>query len=132
MSVHWTDIRVNSKTRESRLFKSVPQYLIKSGGTILFMSALYAPGRFFSFLAINSFIPAIVLGIRFLYLHVYGLREPGTYLPSLILLTVFTLSGILFFSLAVVGELLKSHRKLNEEILYQLKKDADSNFAKTS
>jgi glycosyltransferase involved in cell wall biosynthesis len=131
MSVHWTDIRVNSKTRESRLFKSVPQYLIKSGSTILFMSALYAPGRFFSFLAITTLIPAAVLGIRFLYLHLCGLREPGSYLPSLILLTVFSLLSIFCFSLAVIGELLKSHRKLNEEILYQLKKDADSNFAKT-
>ena len=132
MSVHWTDIRVNSKTRESRLFKSIPQYLIKSGTTILFMSALYAPGRFFSFLALTSFFPAILLGARFLYLHLYGLREPGTYLPSLILLTMLSLSGILFASLAVVGELLKSHRKLNEEILYQLKKDADSNFGETN
>ena len=129
ISVCWTNVRVNSQTRESRLFKSVPQYLFKSGSTILFMSALYAPGRFFSFLAITSLIPALLLGIRFLWLHFNDLRESGTHLPSLILLTVFSLSSILFFSLAVIGELLKSHRKLNEEILYKLKKDADSSFA---
>ncbi len=43
------DIRVNPKTRESRLFKSIPQYIKKSGGTMLAMFVLYRPGRFFHF-----------------------------------------------------------------------------------
>tara|TARA_B100001093_G_C26858391_1_gene1028594 strand:+ start:5028 stop:5987 length:960 start_codon:yes stop_codon:yes gene_type:complete len=126
IKVHWTNIRINPKTRESRLFSSIPQYLMKSSGTILLISALYTPGRFFTFAALMTFTPAFLLGIRFVYLLLGGFREPGTYIPSLILLSILFLAGILFTSLAIIGELLKSHRKLNEEILYRIKKKSDT------
>lgn len=121
IAVSWTNIRINPKTRSSRLFKSNAQYLLKSGETILTMSSLYAPGRFFSSLAFCFLVPAFVLGGRFLYLSLWGLREPGTHLPSLILFSIFSLTGLILMSLAFLGELLKTHRRLNEEILYEIK-----------
>ena len=120
--VNWVNIRVNPKTRNSRLFRSIPQYIFKSAQTIIYMSSVYSPGRFFGFLGASSLLPALCLALRFLILETSGLREPGTHIPSLILFSVFTITGLLFFSLAIIGELLRSHRKLNEEILYKLKK----------
>lgn len=121
IAVSWTNIRINPKTRSSRLFKSKTQYLLKSGQTILAMSSLYAPGRFFSFLAFCFLVPAVVLGGRFLYLSLWGFREPGTHLPSLILFSILSLTGLVLVALAILGELLRAHRRLNEEILYEIR-----------
>lgn len=122
IKVSWVNIRVNPKTRNSRLFRSVPQYIFKSAQTIICMSSIYSPGRFFGFLGVSSLLPALCLALRFLILEATGLREPGTHIPSLILFSVFTITGLLLLSLAIIGELLRNHRKLNEEILYKLKK----------
>jgi len=120
------DIRVNPKTRESRLFKSIPQYLKKSGGTMLAMFVLYRPGRFFSFCAAPFMVGSLFLGLRFLYL-IYGVKtfEAGrTHLPSLILLAVCAIIGTLLIALGVIGEILKAQRRVTEEILYLQRKQS--------
>jgi glycosyltransferase involved in cell wall biosynthesis len=122
LKVKWVNIRINPKTRKSRLFNSIPQYIFKSAQTVIHMSSIYSPGRFFGGLGILSLLPAILLASRFLILEATGLRDPGTHLPSLIIFSVFTITGLLLISLAILGELIKSYRKLNEEILYQFKK----------
>jgi glycosyltransferase involved in cell wall biosynthesis len=116
------DIGVNPTTRPSRLFKSVPEYIRKQAGTMLTMFVLYRPGRFFSSLGVLLMAGSLGLGLRFLYL-VYVTPEPGrTHLPSLILLTVLALGGFLCFLLAVLGELVKSQRRIGEENLYLLRR----------
>ncbi|ETX01456.1 MAG: hypothetical protein ETSY1_07315 [Candidatus Entotheonella factor] len=114
------DIRVNRKTRESRLFKSIPQYLKKSGATILWMFVLYRPLAFFSTLVCIPFSLAMILGFRFLYL-VFWLTEPipgRTYIPSLILLSVLALCSVILFALGILGEILRSQRRVSEEVLF--------------
>jgi len=121
------DIRVNPKTRESRLFKSIPQYIKKSGLTMLIMFGLYRPGRFFSCLAIPFLGVAMVLGFRFLYLIYWiNLHDPGrTYLPSLILMAVSMIIGAMLLGLGVVSEMLKAQRCVTEETLYLQRKRMD-------
>lgn len=118
------DVGVNPKTRESRLFRSIPEYLYKSGGTMVMMFVLYRPGRFFSLIAAGLFAAAFALGGRFLYL-VYLRPDPDptrTYLPSLILLAVCALTGVLFLGLAMLGEMLKAIRQLQQEQIYIARK----------
>ena len=43
------DIRINKKTRDSRLFRNVPEFIFKSTSTILMMFLLYRPGDFFHY-----------------------------------------------------------------------------------
>ncbi len=120
-------IRVNAKTRESRLFKSIPQYIKKSGSTILVMFGLYRPGRFFSCLAVPFLGVALILGLRFLYL-IYWMNPSysgRTYLPSLILLAVSSIIGTMLFGLGVVSEMLKAQRRVAEELLYLQRKLGD-------
>ncbi len=122
------DVGVNRKTRESRLFQSIPEYLYKSGGTMFAMFVLYRPGRFFSMIASGLLGVAFLLGARFIYL-VYLQPHPDpnrTYLPSLILLAVFALTGVLFFGLAMLGELLKAIRQLQQEQMYIGRKRTNS------
>ena len=118
MRVASVDVRVNPKTRDSRLFKSIPQYLRKTGGTMLSMFVLYRPGAFFSLLSAPFFLLAAVLGIRFLVL-VYAFPDPArTHLPSLILLAISAFAGFLCILLAVLGSLLAANRRLSEEQLF--------------
>ncbi|MCD7896552.1 MAG: glycosyltransferase family 2 protein [Planctomycetaceae bacterium] len=120
MRVASVDIRVNPKTRDSRLFKSIPQYIIKSGGTMLTMFLLYRPAFFFSTIATAMFAAAFLLGVRFLYYYFQGAGDGM--IQSLILLSILAFTSFLFFALAIIGELLKSNRKILEEILYQQRK----------
>ncbi len=118
--VYSVDIRVNLKTRESRLFKSVPEYLKKSTGTMLTMFVLYRPGHFFSLSASPFLILSMYLGLRFVYL-IYFMEtvEIGrTHIPSLILLAVSGIIGTLLVGLGVIGEIMKSQRHISEETLY--------------
>lgn len=121
LRVSSVDIRVNPKTRDSRLFSSVPQYVWKTGSTMVSMFILYRPSRLFFSMAGLLFTASLILGIRFLYL-VYFLptSEPGrTYLPSVILLSIFALSGFLMVAVGILAELSRSQRRLTEETLYQ-------------
>lgn len=118
------DIRVNRTTRPSRLFRSIPEYIRKSGMTMLTMFVLYRPGRFFGILASVAISAALLLGLRFLYL-VYFTSHPEphrTYLPSLILLAILALGGLFLLALAVLAELIKTQRKMAEELLYLRRK----------
>jgi glycosyltransferase involved in cell wall biosynthesis len=114
------DIGINPKTRDSRLFRSIPEYVYNSGRTMISMFVLYRPGLFFTLIASVFLAVSIFLGCRFLYLT-YFVAEPDparTYLPSLILLAVSALTGVFFLGLAVIGELLKSMRKIQQEQMF--------------
>lgn len=118
LRVESVDIRVNPKTRDSRLFRSVFQYVVKSGGTMLAMFALYRPGRFFSLFASVLLLVALFLGLRYIVV-VYVLATPGrNMLQSLILLSISAFASFLLFALGAIGELLRANRKILEEVLY--------------
>ena len=123
LRVESVDVRVNATLRPSRLVKSIPDYVYKSGMTILAMFVLYRPGRFFASLAGVFIAVAFGLGVRFIYkVYVVPLNPGRTYLPSLTLLAICALTGFLLLLLAIVGELIQSQRRLTEENLYQLRK----------
>ena len=120
------DIGINSKTRESRLFKSMPEFVFKTGLTILTMFIYYRPGVFFSLIGSLFMSFALMIGGRFIYL-VY-IAEPvvgRTYVPSLILLSILILTALLFYSLAVLGAILRSQRRVSEESVFLLRKMSD-------
>jgi glycosyltransferase involved in cell wall biosynthesis len=126
LRVDSVDIRVNPQTRPSRLFRSVPEYLWKSGSTMLTMFIFYRPSRFFGLLAAINFAGATAIGLRFLYL-VYGESLAGqhrTYLPSLILLAIMAIFGAECTAMAVFAEMIRTKRRLWEETLYLLRKQA--------
>lgn len=122
------DVGVNPSTRPSRLFKSIPEYILKSGSTILAMFILYRPGRFFGLIGSGCLAAAFALGLRFIHLIYFpAADDPPTrvyHIPSLILLAILALSGILLVALGIIGELIRAQRTLTEESIYQLRKAA--------
>ena len=122
------DIRTNPKTRDSRLFRSIPQYVWKTGSTMVSMYVLYRPGRFFLTLSLPLFFAAAVLGIRFLAL-IYWLERHNptrTHLPSLILLAILAAFGLALVIAGILAELIRSQRRLTEEVLYQTQRRSSS------
>lgn len=120
LRIHSADIGVNPKTRESRLFKSVPEYLMKTGSTILYMFILYRPGRFFGLLGTALLSVTFLLGLRFLALT-YWLPNPDserTYIPSLILAAITGLAGVTSIFAGFLGEVMQSQRRMSEENLF--------------
>lgn len=115
------DIRVNPQTRDSRLFSSIPQYIWKTGATMVSMFILYRPSRLFMSVAALLFTGASILGLRFIYfVYLNGHPDPTrTYLPSVVLFAVLALSGFLMVVVSVLAELSRTQRRLTEEALYQ-------------
>jgi hypothetical protein len=115
------DIRVNPKTRDSRLFSSIPQYIWKTGSTMVSMFILYRPTKLFMTAAALLFSGAAILGARFIYLVYFNSHTDPTrtYLPSIILLAILALAGFLMVVVAVLAELNRTQRRLTEEVLYQ-------------
>jgi glycosyltransferase involved in cell wall biosynthesis len=128
LRVDSVDIRVNPRTRPSRLFKSMPEYLWESGSTMVTMFIFYRPSRFFGLLAAANFVGATFIGLRFLYLVylVPHVAQNRTYLPSLILLAILAVFGAGCMAMAILAELIRAKRRLWEEQLYLLRKQAGS------
>ncbi len=124
MRVASVDIRVHPATRPSRLYRNLFEYLWRSGSTIVSMFVLYRPGRFFFLMGLLFELVALALGSRYIYL-VYLTPRPDptrTYLPSLILLNLCGLIGVLLFFMGVLGEIVRTQRRVAEEILYLLRR----------
>ncbi|HLP78874.1 MAG TPA: glycosyltransferase family 2 protein [Candidatus Paceibacterota bacterium] len=119
------DIGVNRATRPSRLFRSIPEYLWKSGSTMVAMFILYRPGRFFGILSSLCLTAAFVIGLRYIYLIYLFPPEAGTkiyHIPSLILASIFALAGVMLAALGVIGELIRALRSQLDETLFQIRK----------
>src|SRR5690606_34485367 len=81
MRIRGVDIRVNPATRPSRLVKSIPRYIWRSGQTIVRSFALYKPFRFFFGVGLLPFLVSVALVARWFYLQIFthdpARRRPG-------------------------------------------------------
>lgn len=113
------DIRVNPKTRESRLFKSIPHYLWKSATTFTRAYVYYAPLQFFSCLSVAPLLAGGVMIARWFVLHE---GQTGFRIPSLIGASVLLLFGFQLLALGVLGEISAHNRRHLEQLLYEQRK----------
>jgi glycosyltransferase involved in cell wall biosynthesis len=108
-------IRTNPKTRESRLFKSIPQFVRNSLGTMLRIYAMYQPLRIFLTLAFVMFVIGIIPILRFLYLYLIG--EGQGHIQSLVVGGLLVHMGFLSLMIGVVVDLISFNRQLSERTL---------------
>src|SRR5918999_2288306 len=119
LTVTHVPVQTNPKVRESRLFRSIPQYVKRSLGTILRIYVLYEP--------LPAFLwPAAVLGLagaalfgRFFYFYATG--DGGGHVQSLIVGAVLLVAALQLALLGVIGELLRSNRVLIERTLHRVR-----------
>ena len=113
-------INTNGKLRESRLFKSVPSFIINQLATILRVYATYKALKVFTIIGIIIIIPGLGGFIRFLYF--YFTDGGAGHIQSLILSTTLIIIGFLVFMFGIISDLISNNRKLIEKTLYKVKK----------
>jgi len=118
-------INVNPKTRESRLVRSIPRYVLRSAATIVRTFALYKPFRFFLVMGTPFFLIGVVLVARwfgyFMLSDSYSAR-----LPSLFFGLGAILLAMQVWMVAFVADLMAANRRLAaEQLLIQRREEID-------
>ena len=115
-------VRVNPKTRDSRLFRNIPHYLWESLRSILKILIIYRSGPFFTFLASITLLIFLALLARYLIIVLAGGGEMSRFWPSVVMAGAFLVLSVQFYLVGILCALLHSGRKMKEEILYRLRK----------
>jgi len=111
-------VRANPMTRPSRLVKSISSYVRRSIGTILRISILYKPLRFFFLLATAFLLPGMLIGSRFLFYYLAG--DGGGHIQSLILSAILILTAVIIYVAGIVADLIAANRVLLEDVRMRL------------
>jgi hypothetical protein len=112
-------IITNAKTRESRLFKSSAEHVLKSGAAILRAFLMYRPYVIFVTLGLALLALGLIPFARYLYFFVEG--NGGGHLQSLIVGSVLLVASFIAFTLGVVADLIRINRILIEQDLEHTK-----------
>jgi len=120
MAVTSVPIRTNGQTRESRLFKSVPQFISNSIGTMVRMYAMYRPLRVFFYISLILFLIGAAPIVRFLYYYLAG--DGAGHIQSLILGGVFVLMGFMTMMIGLLADLISFNRQLMEMTLEKVRR----------
>jgi len=120
-------IGTNEKLRESRLFKSIRDYISRSVVTIVRIYTMYRPLKVFMRLGAILFGLGFLLGLRYLY---FMFNESGQgHIQSLILTTILIVMGFQVWVFGLLADLISANRKLNEETLYRVRKLELDNYS---
>lgn len=113
-------ISTNDKLRESRLIKNIPRYIARSIATMLRIYLMYEPLKSFFYIGILPILTGFILVVRFFVGHFTRLH--GGHMQSLIIAAILIVIGSVTILIGMLGDLISANRKLNEEILYLLRK----------
>ena len=96
---------VNPKTRESRLFNSSTEHVLKSGAAIFRAFVMYRPYALFLTLGGTLFVLGLVPFGRFLW--GFFDSNPGGHIQSLIFGSVLMMSALVCFTLGIIADLIR-------------------------
>ena len=113
-------VRTNPKTRESRLFTSTWEHVLKSAGAIVRSYVMYKPYVLFSFLAALLGALGLLPFVRYAVLKATG--DDGNHLQSLLVGTILLVMSFMSVIVGVIGDLLRTNRALIEDQLEHTKK----------
>lgn len=116
------DIDVNPKTRESRLFKNIFQYVWKQAKTMAGIFILYRANWFFNFVAMFFFMASLLLIGRYVILTVFFGAPAAAFWPTVIFAAILFAIAFQVFLTGLVASLISSVRKLSEDTNYRIKK----------
>ena len=112
-------IRTNPKTRESRLFRSLPKFIERSLTTMIRMYTMYQPLRVFTYIGCLCILGALVPSIRFLIYFFMG--QGAGHIQSLILAAILFIVGFNVLMIALVADVISFNRRLIEETLLRVR-----------
>ncbi|MBI4477785.1 MAG: glycosyltransferase family 2 protein [Acidobacteria bacterium] len=113
-------VSTNPRTRESRLYGSLWDYLKASAATIVRIYAMYEPLKVFTTIGVLVFAAGFAISLQWLY---YFFTETGVvgHIPLLILSAVLMIVGFQVALIGLVADLVSGNRKLIEDLLYRVR-----------
>jgi glycosyltransferase involved in cell wall biosynthesis len=114
-------ITTNAKTRESRLFHSDAEHVLKSGIAIIRAFIMYKPYIIFGWLGAVLFVAGAIPFARFLYFSAVDGTSRG-HLQSLIIGSTLLICAFLCLVLNIIADLIRINRILIEDQLTQTKR----------
>lgn len=120
------EVDTNPKTRESRLFKSTSEHVLKSAVTIVRAFIMYKPYMLFGWLGSILFVLALVPFGRFIF---FSLRDGSTagHIQSLLVGSILMIAVFLCAVLNIIADLIRINRILIEDNLEQTKRQRFDN-----
>ncbi len=113
-------ISTNSTTRESRLFRSIPEFVGRSVVTLIRSYAMYRPLHVFFWL---SMIPSLLgVGAIARFLYFYALGTATGHIQSVVLGGVCLLIGFIALMIGLVADLISFNRQLIEMVLERVRR----------
>ena len=120
MAITSVPVATNPKTRDSRLFKSIPGFVARSVSTMLRMYAMYQPMRAFWYIGLALTGLGLLPILRFLYFYLF---ESGDgHVQSLILGGVLVVIGLTTFLIGLLADLIGFNRQLIELTLEKVRR----------
>jgi len=113
-------VRTNPKTRDSRLFKSIPAFIERQLSSMIRMYLMYQPLRFFIYLGLLLTVIGLVPVVRFLIFYYLG--DGAGHIQSLILGSIFLLMGFITLVMAILADLMNFNRHLLENTLERVRR----------
>lgn len=113
-------IETNPKTRESRLFTSLPSYVAKSGTAIVRAFVMYRPVGLFVTIGTVLLALGLVPFGRFLYFALFD--SSSGHIQSLVIGSVLLIAAFISFALGIIADLIRINRTLIEESLEQIRR----------
>ena len=114
-------IRTNDKLRESRLFSSPAEFVMRSVGIMVRVYASYGAMKIFSAAGLATLSLGVLLGLRFVYFFLFT-DHADLHIQSLILAAIMMLAGFQMILTGVVAELISKNRTILEGLSYRLQR----------
>jgi hypothetical protein len=120
LAVRSVPIGTNPKTRDSQLFKSLPNFLERSLTTMIRMYTMYQPLRVFFYIGCLFIVGGLVPSVRFLIYFVMG--TGSGHIQSLILAAILFIVGFQVLMIGLVADVISFNRSLIEEVLLRVRR----------
>lgn len=120
MKVASVPVETNPKTRESRLFSSIPRFIERQVSTIVRMYTMYQPLRTFFYIGTALSVLGLIPIARFLIFYLFG--DASGHIQSLILGGVLVMMGFFAYLVGLVADLINFNRQLIEMNLEKMRR----------
>ena len=120
MAVVSVPVGTNPKSRESRLFRSIPGFIWRSVVTMVRMYAMYRPLKVFVSIGLIFCVIGALPILRFLYFYFSG--DGAGHIQSLIIGGALLVIGVVTFLIGLVADLINWNRQLIEMTLERVRR----------
>jgi len=120
MAIDYVPVGTNPKTRESRLFQSIPVFIGRQLSSMVRMYSMYESLRVFSYIGVIVFLIGAAPIIRFLYFFFIGKGEG--HVQSLVIGGALLIIGFLAFMIGLLADLISFNRRLTEMTLEKVRR----------